>query len=98
MILPDAVVSPKIQVLGLQGKFMRRLSQSQFDAVKLLLGVAREDRTEMARQHLVEGVAMSKLAKQNGCSRQSVQASVDRVWSMAERFHEAMFIVLGASE
>ena len=69
----------------------RRLSGSEFDAVRPLLGIS-DERIEAARSAMVDGDGLQTIGDRYGWSKQSVGDAVAVVWKAFERYREAQQI------
>jgi hypothetical protein len=67
----------------------QRLSEAQFAAVALLLGRVSNERLNLAKLHLVDGLMQSAIADKYGCTRQNVNGAVQLVLKASHMLEEA---------
>jgi len=76
-------------------RFKRRMTAAEFEAVRPLLNIS-DDRTEAARQALVEGRTLQAVGDQFGWSRQAVGDAVGVVWKRLEDYRESQRVAANA--
>lgn len=67
----------------------RRMTATDFEAIRPLLPNIREDRCEAAREVLVDSVTVVAVAKKYGWSRQAVNTLVNIFLDALSRYYEA---------
>jgi dsRNA-specific ribonuclease len=67
----------------------RRMSATDFDAIRPLLPNIREDRCAAARAALVDGETLAAIATRYGWSRQAINTLVNTFCDALTRYHEA---------